>query len=109
MIKQKKGQSILEYVLILSLISLLSLSFLIRIGNDIPVMLKALINHKNIQYINPTITIPDDYTQSNDTDFTWIIDASGYSVDAETDIGYYRYIGTSLKPIIPKTIYRNSV
>lgn len=92
--KKEKGQGLVEYGLILALISVLSIGAVSSVGNSV----KDTFNNINTEL--------DGLVVNDESDFRWVqSDMPGtYRATNEEGIGYYRYIGDEKDVVIPHVI-----
>lgn len=72
---------------------------------DVPVPKESLENASSLAEKRACKSLCEqEYVLAATSDFEWVSDSSGYRVSKQSDLGYYRYIGSARSVIIPRKI-----
>lgn len=97
--KKEKGQGLVEYGLILALISVLSIGAVSSVGTSVT---------DTFNGVNNTL---GNLVETPEEEFIWILSESGgaYTAVNEEGRGFYRYTGSETEVVIPRVIKGNPV
>lgn len=108
--KNEKGQGLVEYGLILALVSIVAIGVLGALGGKIEGTFRNVNKSLDTSVVAPPLE--DTAPPLDDASYTWIADATyGYTSTnpAHTGNGYYKYTGSASEVLIPHTIHGHSM